>query len=328
MRFRKLILQLNEQIDPAKKNKIGGSIKAAELAIEDGYFTKAADQKEISSDLADWIGGFGDEIRSWALDTSRTIINKYGLKEYPYVNDYADKLDGLSVPKGVSEKSTKVWTDLARKAFGAKFDDEIEMMIKLTDLRVKVSALPVNKSAKPPSKAAVSKQERDGIAMTCQICNGKYLAKNGKIAHHGYKRPGDGNQTESCFGAMALPFEVSRDTLGEWIGFIKKDLKRAEDKLQFASTSPELSFGGSVGYGASYYKIEASANERNFDEVKADLIEKLKKAQGSYSSISSMPDSFDNLRKGLVTTAKRIIGDIEYDLKNQQSRYDKWSPAN
>lgn len=327
MSLGKLVSQLHEQIDPSTKNKIGGAIKAAELAIETGYFTKATDQKQISSLLADWIGGMdgiGYDIQGMALDRSRTVLNQWGNKVYPYRNDYAEKLDAMNVPKGTSEKATKTWTDLARKAFGSEIDDEIEMMIKLTELRVKVLALPINKSEKPPSKAAVSKKERDDVAMTCQICGGKYLAKKGKIAHHGYKRPGEGYQTQSCFGAMAAPFEVSRDTLGQWIGFIKKDLKRAEDKLQFASTSPELPFAGSVGYGASYRKIEVSANERNFDEVKVDLIDKLKKAQGSYSSISSLPDSFDNLRKRSVATAKRIISDIEYDLKSQQSRYDKW----
>jgi hypothetical protein len=114
------------------------------------------------------------------------------------------------------------------------------MMIKLTELRVKVLELPINKPDKAPSKTAITKQERDDVAMTCQVCGGKYLASRGKIAHHGYQRPGWGSQTESCFGALFPPFEVSRDRLGDWIKFLKGSLKNANEKLDFATNSQEL----------------------------------------------------------------------------------------
>lgn len=52
---------------------------------------------------------------------------------------------------------------------------------------------------------------------TCQICGRPILAKTGKIAHHGYKRPGNGWQTQSCMGAKHLPYEQSCDLIPEAI---------------------------------------------------------------------------------------------------------------
>lgn len=59
---------------------------------------------------------------------------------------------------------------------------------------------------------------------SCQICGRPIKAKTGVIAHHGYKRPGNGWQTSSCMGARHLPYEKSCDLIPEAItnvtGFI------------------------------------------------------------------------------------------------------------
>lgn len=54
-------------------------------------------------------------------------------------------------------------------------------------------------------------------ARTCQICGRPIHAASGRIAHHGYQRPGHGWQTPSCEGALELPFESSREALGRHI---------------------------------------------------------------------------------------------------------------
>jgi len=51
----------------------------------------------------------------------------------------------------------------------------------------------------------------------CQICGRAILANTGVIAHHGYKRPGDGWQTSSCFGARYRPYEIACDALPDAI---------------------------------------------------------------------------------------------------------------
>lgn len=48
---------------------------------------------------------------------------------------------------------------------------------------------------------------------SCQVCGRAILAKRGWIALHGYRRPGQGWQTASCYGARFRPFEVACDAL-------------------------------------------------------------------------------------------------------------------
>lgn len=69
-------------------------------------------------------------------------------------------------------------------------------------------------------------------AKHCQICERAIKANTGKIAHHGYTRPGTGWQTASCMGARHLPYEVSCDVIplaidqiGSWIATLEKRLE-------------------------------------------------------------------------------------------------------
>lgn len=75
---------------------------------------------------------------------------------------------------------------------------------------------------------------------TCQICERLIRAKAGILAHHGYKRPGDGWQTESCMGARNLPYEVSCDMLPPAILAIKRWIQSRKEWLaNFEKNPPE-----------------------------------------------------------------------------------------
>ena len=75
---------------------------------------------------------------------------------------------------------------------------------------------------------------------TCQICARPIKSKNGIIAHHGYKRPGNGWQTNSCPGARHLPYEVSCDILPSTIANIEQYIKLEETRLEeFINNPPE-----------------------------------------------------------------------------------------
>lgn len=78
--------------------------------------------------------------------------------------------------------------------------------------------------------------------MTCQCCGGSFLAKTGFIAHHGYKRPGDGWQTASCYGARHLPFENDHHVLDMLILNIEHKL----DRLKVSKVSVENDEGFSI----------------------------------------------------------------------------------
>ncbi len=74
----------------------------------------------------------------------------------------------------------------------------------------------------------------------CQICERDIKAKNGIIAHHGYTRPGWGEQTRSCDGARELPYEVSRDAIPAAIENVARFLKSQENRLKdYMNEGPE-----------------------------------------------------------------------------------------
>lgn len=73
---------------------------------------------------------------------------------------------------------------------------------------------------------------------TCQICGRPIKSASGLIAHHGYKRPGDGWQTSSCYGARHLPYEVSRDLIPEVIANISEWKANTQKRLADFITSP------------------------------------------------------------------------------------------
>lgn len=83
-------------------------------------------------------------------------------------------------------------------------------------------------------------QEAVEPAHTCQICGRVIKAKNGRIAHHGYKRPHVGWQTASCMGARGLPYEKSCNLIPPAIERISNYLTGLEQKIKdFIDNPPE-----------------------------------------------------------------------------------------
>lgn len=76
------------------------------------------------------------------------------------------------------------------------------------------------------------------MTTTCQICGRGIKAKNGTIALHGYKRPGQGWQTASCFGARHRPYEVSCDALAPAIASSIAYTEKRNDELKELTTNP------------------------------------------------------------------------------------------
>lgn len=70
-----------------------------------------------------------------------------------------------------------------------------------------------------------------GTDTHCQICGRLIQAKNGRVAHHGYTRPGDGWQTPSCMGAKYRPYEVACDALPKAIAAVTQHIAGVEAAL-------------------------------------------------------------------------------------------------
>lgn len=65
----------------------------------------------------------------------------------------------------------------------------------------------------------------------CQICGRAIMDKVGVIAHHGYKRPGDGWQTSSCYGARHRSYELACDVIQMAIDTTAAYVARTEASL-------------------------------------------------------------------------------------------------
>lgn len=73
-----------------------------------------------------------------------------------------------------------------------------------------------------PSEAPAKPENPDKIIRTCPCCFRAIAVRGGRMAHHGYERPGDGWQTASCPGIRFKPLERSKEGL-EWITTATKE---------------------------------------------------------------------------------------------------------
>jgi hypothetical protein len=162
--------------------------------------------------------------------------------------------------------------------------------------------------------------EREGKAMHCQCCGRAILAKRGTIAYHGYERPAHGWQTGSCPGAKALPFEVSRTTLGSMIDGWRLELEWkqrlhseiAAEKRYVVLTIEDRTRTNRHG---NYPKERIEVVRYNFDA---------KKAENSEQFLINGYDSFDQVKQQELAQVEHEIAQITRAIEEQQARYDGW----
>lgn len=63
-------------------------------------------------------------------------------------------------------------------------------------------------------KSGENRFEADDAVVSCQVCAGSWIGNTGLTPHHGYTRPGWGEQTASCMGAKKIPYAVKADKKG------------------------------------------------------------------------------------------------------------------
>lgn len=175
--------------------------------------------------------------------------------------------------------------------------------------------------------SAERKAARDRAAMTCQCCGRRYLANTGVIAHHAYRRPGDGWQTPSCMGARYAPFEQSRDRLGYLV-----DWYRDQHKAHVASR--EAVANETEGFTLSYTDYTAPRDPRfghpsisfivtrtTFDALTFEHGEKVRHrgVPGSNFWVSFDVEKITELRN-----RDRTIANILSEWKHQTWRYATW----
>lgn len=109
--------------------------------------------------------------------------------------------------------------------------------------RVLAEALPLAEAAaelKPlvvkgraPNPAPPPPKEHKNGTGTCSCCfSGIAITDAGRMAHHGYRRPGWGVQTSSCEGVRFPPLEVSTEGLEWLIETRRSDLERTGARIE------------------------------------------------------------------------------------------------
>lgn len=153
----------------------------------------------------------------------------------------------------------------------------------------------------------------------CQCCGRLIMANTGAIAHHGYQRPaGWYSQTASCMGARALPFEVSRDVLGQMIAAMQDHLERQQaSRARIEADAQPLHFSYRMrrDYGLKIDRwVEVTRD--TFEIVQEGYADELRK-YGIHA--------FDTLKANALRTNAQGIQGTQDALTEQRARFDGWS---
>jgi len=225
---------------------------------------------------------------------------------------------------------------VACKTPGAYRDAAIALYSEATVLAQRALALKVKVGKRPPSrtsKTAIAQDERDAKALTCQICARGILAETGQIAHHGYRRPGEGYQTASCGGALHLPFEVDRAELAKEIEFFKTRLIALKTSLgRLQREEVPLSIGYEVrealqwGLHRNIPHVLIGVTRANWEEKQVECPAAFKGKTGPYDrqTYSYKAYTFDVALAHALDRTEVAIGETKAHLDWQQGRYDGW----
>lgn len=150
--------------------------------------------------------------------------------------------------------------------------------------------------------------------VTCQICGRIIKAKNGIIAHHGYKRPGGGWQTASCAGARFLPYEVSCDRLPPTIEIIKNFIIFKNGQLREFIDNPPESL--KINLGGYYTTSTREVTRPDEFDYKSEKFE--------YSAMRF--NTYENEFRHRVENIKQNIKFSKIDLQFMEDRLANWRP--
>ena len=157
----------------------------------------------------------------------------------------------------------------------------------------------------------------DDTVVECQVCGGTWIGNSGRLPHHGYLRPGWGEQTQSCAGALETAYAVIVDPKGR-IGFVGRDVLPAiiaahERTIAFKSDFLASVRAGDVPLRSEFATSRVSA-QRPADHPSRNPVEP--------------GDARYPRRQSAI--ADETIGQIrlyEMEVARLKSRYDAWPNA-
>lgn len=277
-------------------------IARAQAALKAGFTTKQA-QQDALADVTRAYEAKAKAIRDELLEIAHEDRSEdwntlyWGLADYPH--NWKARHSEL----------------FAKAGFGV-IVNEIEAIVRF---RAVVKEASVNKAAPKPAPAPSVEEGR----MTCQVCGRPILANTGKIAHHGYTRPGFGWQTASCEGATHVPFEVSRDALEAYIA----NLNRVHDRLVARQDTITSGYAKSASlYVTNYDAPHQYGRQRGgrLITVTPETFETVRDELPKTFKMLSLT-SFEVILEGEARTIKGQLSQLLSELAQQEVRYEGWS---
>ena len=293
--------------NPDHLNRARGYHVAALALFDKGFTTETA-----RKDAIDYLNRAYDVLVKEGINFALWSKRTRGENSWIWDNETAKNLDHKhNVP------DLHVWSPKHAELYAA-YPAQVKLANVLRADRDAIKAAPL--IAKPKSKTRALAEARNAVAKTCQICGRPILAERGKIAHHGYQRPGDGWQTASCYGAMHLPFEVSRSTLDLYIKQMEIQLAGHQSHLRGIDeevVAIRLTYFTGKYNGAQRVYNTFFVTRENFKDTRAEH------ARMAYSH-SAIPATFDEAKAREMKSIQTKIAETKAYIKMQQARYDSW----
>lgn len=185
---------------------------------------------------------------------------------------------------------------------------------------------------KAPGKGRTEKRfAPDDAVVACQICGGSWIGNSGKTPHHGYRRPGWGLQTNSCPGAMELPYAIikgfgqatpdplghikaiGRNILPDVINDYEEEIERNLQKLNMLKNGGPDQFPG-INVGKPY-----GFGEKADDPKRSPLLRGTK--GHNYTNDYEARLTYE------IKQVEVEINSLKIGLRTMQVRFDEWKPG-
>lgn len=213
------------------------------------------------------------------------------------------------------------WKDTHERMY-ANYPLEVAHIRNLVKLRKQVVAAPTQPK---PEREVVTKD--DGPRMTCQVCDRAIrFDRYGKLAHHGYQRPGWGSQTASCPGARKLPYEASREALEHLIGHL-------EQRLAYTHLCLTNARAGTKVENVSLANVDRDTRLREVMSVHLHMgreqferfLEVYPKTARRYAFDHRNRDAgWHTLRSIAIKQLEAQLNQLQHDIDHFRNRHDRW----
>jgi len=155
------------------------------------------------------------------------------------------------------------------------------------------------------------------MTTTCQICGRDIKAKKGVIAHHGYRRPGDGWQTGSCFGARHVPYEQGSDAIEIMIPRVAAQIEHLRSGRDALEARPAIERPTRYDYTG---REMVDVYQTTYISIRVERTEENKIVT------HEMGDDYEVHLKGEISKFNGLIAREEEFKKYLEERLANWKP--